>query len=132
MLPNRQTQVRFFQFAVVGGLAAGVQFASLGLLKGWTPPRLAYTISYALSVATHYSLNRFWALRSHRRDTLRQFLEYLGTVAIGYAISFSCFNLFFGVCHIGIMGSTAFAIPPSTGIVFLLLNYRVFHHRGAG
>lgn len=131
MLPNRQTQVRFFSFIVVGGTGALVQFASLWLLKSVLPARIAYTIAFVLSVATHYSLNRFWALRSIRRDTFQQFLEYLATVAVSYVISFACFNLCYAVFHLGIMVSTALAIPPSTGVVFLLLNYRVFHHRTA-
>lgn len=129
MLPNRQTQVRFVQFCTVGILAGVVQFASLWFLKAFLTARIAYTVSFVLSVITHYSLNRFWALRSARRDTLQQALEYLATIAVSYLISFSCFNLFYAVCHIGIMLSTALAIPPSTGVVFLLLNYRVFRRR---
>jgi len=129
MLPNRKTQVRFFMFITVGGLGAAVQFASLWLLKEFLPVRLAYTIAFVLSVATHYSLNRFWALRSVRRDSFQQFLEYLATVGVSYVISFVCFNLCYGPLHLGPMVSTAFAIPPSTGLTFLLLNYRVFHHR---
>lgn len=129
MLPNRKTQVRFFQFLVVGGLGVVVQFASLALLKELIPVRVAYTAAFILSVVTHYSLNRFWALRSVRQDTLQQGLEYLATVGVSYAISFGCFNLCYGLFRLGPMLSTAIAIPPSTGVVFLLLNYRVFHHR---
>ena len=93
MLPNRKTQVRFFQFLVVGGLGVVVQFASLALLKELIAVRVAYTLAFILSVVTHYSLNRFWALRSVRQDTLKQGLEYLATVGVSYGISFGCFNL---------------------------------------
>jgi len=126
MLPDRQTQVRFLRFFAVGGFGFLVQLGSLRGLKELLPARLAFSLAFALSVASHYLLNRFWALPSSRRDSGRQFLEYAGTIAISYAISFGCFNFFFGLIHLGIMWSTALAVPPSTLAVFLLLNYRVF------
>ena len=89
MLPSRKTQVRFLQFVVVGGTGLLVQMGSLAWLKLHVSARPAYSIAYVLSVATHYTLNRFWALPSARQDTLRQFVEYLGTVGVSYLVSFS-------------------------------------------
>jgi len=126
MLPDRPTQVRFLRFFAVGGCGFIVQLASLRGLKDLLAARLAFSVAFALSVASHYLLNRFWALPSPRRDSGRQFLEYAATIAISYAISFGCFNLFFGLFHLGVMWATALAVPPSTLAVFLLLNYRVF------
>ena len=34
---------------------------------------VAFSVAYAVSVAAHYTLAKFWALPSERRDTLRQF-----------------------------------------------------------
>ena len=129
ILPDRPTQVRFLRFFLVGGCGFLVQMASLRGLEEILPPRIAFTAAYVLSVATHYLLNRFWALRSRRSDAGRQFLEYLGTIALSYLISFACFNLFFGGLHLSVMWSTALSIPLDPARCFLLLNYRVFRPR---
>jgi putative flippase GtrA len=126
MLPRRETQARFVRFLTVGGLAAGVQFASLALLKRHLGPSLSFTLSFVLSTSTHYLCNRFWALPSDRRDPARQFVEYLATAALSYLINISLFKLGLNLLGLGVMGSAILALPPSTLLVFLLLNYRVF------
>jgi putative flippase GtrA len=128
MLPNRKTQVRFLQFIAVGGTGLLVQLSSLAWLKLHISPRRAYSIAYVLSVVTHYSLNRFWALPSVRKDQFRQFIEYLGTVGVSYLVSFAFFNLFYGLLGFSIMISTVISVPPATLFTFFLLNYRVFRH----
>jgi putative flippase GtrA len=129
MLPSRETQVRFWRFIAVGGISAAVQLGSLAVLKRWFTPTLAFTLSFMMSTATHYSLNRFWALPSERRDRARQLTEYLATAGLSYLVNISLFNLCLHIIGLGVMGSAVFAVPPSTLVVFLLLNYRVFRRR---
>jgi putative flippase GtrA len=124
-----KTRARFVRFFVVGGVGFLVQIGSLRLLKGILPANIAFTIAFVLSVASHYTFNRFWALTSTRRDTGRQFLEYLGTVGVSYLVSLTAFNIALRLLKVGVMWSTVLSVPPSTIVVFLLLNYRVFHHR---
>ena len=126
MLPSRETQARFGRFLAVGGLAAVVQFASLASFRRWLHPDLAFTLSFVLSTSTHYLCNRFWALPSDRRDPVRQFGEYLATAALSYLVNLSLFNLGLDRLGLGVMWSAVLALPPSTLLVFLLLNYRVF------
>jgi putative flippase GtrA len=130
ILTHRETQVRFLRFLVVGGTAYLVQVATMKLFLIWLGTNLAFTLSFICSTSTHYALNRFWALPSSRRDALRQLSEYLGTAALSYAINFSLFRLCLDVFRLGRMWSTAVAVPPSTLVVFLLLNYRVFRRPG--
>lgn len=129
MLPGRETQVRFWRFIAVGGIAALVQLGSLAVLKRWFGPSLAFSISFILSTSTHYSLNRYWALPSERRDRSRQLAEYLATAGLSYLVNISLFNLCLHGIAMGVMWSAVFAVPPSTLMVFMLLNYRVFRHR---
>jgi putative flippase GtrA len=129
MLPDRETQVRFWRFVAVGGTTALVQLGSLAVLKRWLAPTLAFSVSFILSTSTHYSLNRFWALPSVRRDRARQFTEYLATAGLSYLVNVSLFNFSLHVFGLSVMWSAVFAVPPSTLMVFLLLNYRVFRHR---
>jgi putative flippase GtrA len=126
ILTRRETQVRFFRFLAVGGTAYLVQMVSMKLLLGWLGTNLAFTLSFLCSTSTHYTLNRFWALPSTRHDTLRQLGEYLATAALSFAINFSLFRLCLDVFGLDKLWSTAVAVPPSTLVVFLVLNYQVF------
>ena len=126
ILTRRETQVRFFRFLAVGGTAYLVQMASMKLLLARLGTNLAFTLSFMGSTSTHYLLNRFWALPSMRADTLCQLGEYLATAALSFVINFSLFRLGLDVFGLDKLWSTAVAVPPSTLVVFLLLNYRVF------
>lgn len=130
-LTDRETQVRFMRFLVVGGTAYGVQVLAIKLFLLWLGTNLAFTLSFACSTLTHYSLNRFWALPSPRRDTARQAREYLGAVVLSYVMNLSVFHLCVDGFGMGKVLATAVAVPPSTVVVFLLLNYRVFRARSA-
>jgi len=126
VIPGRETQGRLVRFLVVGGTAAGVQFLTLAFFKRWFGPHLAFSLSWACSTSTHYTLNRFWALPSGRRDTAQQLVEYLLTAGFSYAINIALFHLCLTVLGWTVMWSAVVAVPPSTVVVFLLLNYRVF------
>ena len=129
--PERETRMRTLRFLVVGGGSAGVQFVVLALLKGWMSATLAFSLSWVVSTATHYLANRFWALPSARHDTAKQFGEYLFAVALSYVINLGAFKLCQQVFGLGMMWAAFWAIPPSTVVVFLILNYRVFRARSA-
>jgi putative flippase GtrA len=90
------------------------------------PENVAFTLSFLCSSATHYTLNRFWALPSERHDSWRQFAEYVGAVALSWVINIAMFRLCRDLLGLGKLWSTAIAVPPSTIVVFLLLNFRVF------
>ena len=130
-LSDRQTQVRFARFLTVGATAYGMQVLAIKLFLLWVGTNLAFTLSFLCSTLTHYSLNRFWALPSSRQDTWCQLREYLGAVVISFVINFSLFRLCVDGFGLGKIWATAIAVPPSTVVVFLLLNYRVFRARSA-
>ena len=121
-----ETQARTLRFLAVGGGSAGVQFLVLALLRDRWPATLAFSVSWVVSTTTHYLANRYWALPSGRRDAGRQLGEYLFTVALSYGVNLGAFLLCQRVLGLGVMWATFWAIPPSTVVVFLLLNYRVF------
>jgi putative flippase GtrA len=125
-LSDRETQVRFARFLAVGGTAYLVQVATMTLFLLRLGENLAFTLSFLCSSSTHYTLNRFWALPSERTDSWRQAREYLGTVALSWVINFSLFRVCLDVFGLGNIWATAIAVPPSTLVVFLLLNFRVF------
>lgn len=126
MLTHRQTRSRLFRFLVVGGTAYAVQWGTTRIFAPIFVANIAFSLGFLCSTATHYSLNRFWALPSMRDDSWKQLGEYLGTAAISWVINFALFRLCIDGFRLGIMWATAIAVPPSTAVVFLLLNFRVF------
>ena len=132
LLLKRQMQVRFIKFIVVGGMGYGVSLLSFAIFKGLLTPNVAFTVAFILSTSTHYYLNRFWALKSTRSDTGKQFIEYLLTVVLSYSISLGCFKLFRSLVGLDLGLSQALSIPPATVVVFFILNFWVFRaHHGA-
>lgn len=126
LLTDRETQWRLLRFLVVGGGTALVQLAVLRALKARFGETWAFSISWVVSTLTHYVANRFWALPSARSDTAQQAGEYLVAVALSYAINLGVFKLLRVRFQVSTTWSTLCAIPPSTIVVFLILNFRVF------
>ena len=126
LLTDRETQLRLLRFLVVGAGSALVQVAVLRALKTRVGETLAFSISWVVSTATHYFANRFWALPSARDDTVQQFGEYLVAVAVSYVINLAVFKLLRVRFKLSTTWATLWAIPPSTIVVFLILNFRVF------
>jgi putative flippase GtrA len=130
-LTARETQVRFVRFLVVGGGSAAVQLLILWALKSRWPESVVFSFSWIASTSAHYLFNRFWALPSGRRDTGRQFGEYLATVALSYGMNFAAFKFCRAIMGLNVYWSAFLAIPPSTVLVFLLLNFRVFRAKSS-
>ena len=125
-LPNPETCRRLFRFLAVGGGTALVQLGVLWVLQPHLAETLAFSFSWVVSTATHYLANRFWALPSARHDQGKQFGEYLLTIAVSFIINLVAFRFCRDALGLGLMWATLWAIPPSTVVVFLMLNYRVF------
>ena len=126
LLTDRETQIRLLCFLVVGAGSALVQVGVLRALKTRFGETLAFSISWVVSTTTHYFANRFWALPSTRNDTAQQLGEYLVAVAVSYVINLAVFKLLRVRFKLSTTWATLWAIPPSTIVVFLILNYRVF------
>ena len=126
LLTDRETQLRLLRFLVVGAGSALVQLVVLRAFKARFGETLAFSISWVMSTTTHYFANRFWALPSARHDTTRQLGEYLVAVALSYVINLAVFKLLRIRFKLSTSWATLWAIPPSTIVVFLILNYRVF------
>lgn len=131
-LGDRETQWRLFRFLAVGGGTALVQLAVITVLKRVMNETLAFSLSWVVSTATHYLANRFWALPSARHDSAKQFGEYLFTVGVSYLINVAMFKVCREGLGMSVEWATLWAIPPSTIVVFLLLNYRVFRATSKG
>lgn len=126
LLTDRETQLRLLRFLVVGAGSALVQVAVLRALRARLGETWAFTASWVVSTTTHYLANRYWALPSGRHDSIQQLGEYLFAVALSYGINLGAFKLLRHKFGLSPTWATLWAIPPSTVVVFLLLNFRVF------
>jgi putative flippase GtrA len=126
LLTDRETQLRLLRFLVVGAGSALVQVVVLRALRVRIGETFAFTVSWVVSTTTHYFANRFWALPSARSDTGRQLGEYLFAVGVSYLINLAVFKLLRVRFKLSPTWAALWAIPPSTIVVFLLLNFRVF------
>ena len=126
LLADRENLLRLVRFLVVGAGSALVQVAVLRALRNRCGETLAFSVSWVVSTTTHYFANRFWALPSGRGDTVQQLGEYLVAVALSYVINLGVFKLLRIKGGLSPTWATLWAIPPSTIVVFLLLNFRVF------
>lgn len=126
LLTDRETQWRLLRFLAVGAGSALVQVAVLRLLRARIGETWAFSVSWVVSTTTHYFANRFWALPSVRDDAAQQLGEYLFAVVVSYVINLGAFKLLRNKFKLNPTWATLGAIPPSTIVVFLLLNYRVF------
>ncbi len=126
LLTDRESQLRLLRFLAVGAGSALVQVAVLRALKARCGETLAFSISWVVSTTTHYFANRFWALPSGRNDTAQQLGEYLVAVGLSYLINLGTFKLLRNRFKLSPTWATLWAIPPSTIVVFLILNFRVF------
>ena len=106
-----------------------MQFSVLAVSKRILSPNIAFSLSFLTATVTHYFLNRFWALPSYRRDNWRQLIEYIATAGFSYFLNLGLFILCRRMFDFGVMVSAILAVPPSTLVVFLILNYWVFSHR---
>jgi len=126
LLTDRETQWRLLRFLAVGAGSALVQVVVLRLLRARIGETWAFSVSWVVSTTTHYFANRFWALPSVRDDAAQQLGEYLFAVVVSYVINLGAFKLLRNKFKLSPTWATLWAIPPSTIVVFLILNYRVF------
>ena len=126
LLTDRETQWRLLRFLAVGAGSALVQVAVLRLLRARIGETWAFSVSWVVSTTTHYFANRFWALPSGRDDAAQQLGEYLFAVVVSYVINLGAFKLLRTKFKLSPTWATLWAIPPSTIVVFLILNFRVF------
>jgi hypothetical protein len=129
LIQNQQFSGRLVRFFVVGGVSYIANIAAFRVLMRLLSVNAAFSLAFVVSVMAHYSLNRYWALPSIRSDFGKQFLEYIGTTVLSYAMSFTVFNVCHLVFGLSPLWSQVCAQPPSTVFVFLILNFRVFKDR---
>jgi putative flippase GtrA len=125
-LDDREGVFRLLRFLVVGGGTALIQVGILKVLRTRFEETLAFTGSWIASTVVHYVANRFWALPSGRDDSLMQFWEYLFVVVLSYGINLGTFKALRIKFGFSPGWATLLAVPPSTILVYLIFNYRVF------
>jgi putative flippase GtrA len=82
-------QMRFFKFALVGGLGTLLDFSLLTALKliGW-PTLLANSLSFTAGLLNNFTLNRLWTFRQDAQEGWqRQLLQFSLVSLVGLALN---------------------------------------------
>ncbi len=89
LLTNRQEQVRFYKFMVVGAIGSLVDFSIMNLLTrlAGLSLTLAGTISFVCAVISNFLWNRYWTYPDSRSKPLaRQLVMFFGVNVAGVGI----------------------------------------------
>ncbi len=83
ILTNPRERTRFFRFAAVGILGAGVDFGTFNLLVTFAqlPAVAASVCSFTLAVISNFVFNRFWTYPDSRSKRVHQQVVQFGIVS---------------------------------------------------
>lgn len=84
ILSNPRERTRFFRFALVGMIGAGIDFAAFNLLVTFAqiPAVVASICSFSLAVASNFLLNRYWTYPDSRSKRIRHQVTQFGLVSV--------------------------------------------------
>lgn len=119
------TGLRFVLIGIVTfGINNGLFLLSFGYLK--FDYNFSVSLSYFITVACHFYLNKNIAFQANEVRTLIAFPKYLMLLLLNYMITLSCMFLVVEVFHL----SPYFGIPASTVLTlftsFFIMNHFVF------
>jgi len=99
ILQHRNERKRFYKFALVGSMGAGVDFLIFNLLTQWlgVPPVLASILSFLVAMTHNFLWHRYWTFPESRSKRMAHQWVQFGTVSsIGLAIRTILFSLIRG------------------------------------
>jgi putative flippase GtrA len=103
---NRASQITLGKYLAIGGFVFCVDAGSFQLLMvAGVPLAVTTTLSYAIGVCTHFTLNRQLNFRNFERSALSQLRTYLVIVFVSYLLTLLIIEVLFRL----------FAVPPLAG-----------------
>ncbi len=89
IITKSQERVRFFRFAVVGGVGAIIDFSIFNLLAAFLGIQaiFAQVVSFVVAVCSNFIWNRYWTYPDSRSKPLKsQMIQFLLVSVIGLVI----------------------------------------------
>lgn len=114
------------RFSFVGILVLGVDFALIWLFKQMMPRLLAVSLAYPIAVAVHFHLNKRWVFRNQAPTSLGQLIRYAVVVCLCWATTVLVVGSALRWLTANVYLAKLIAIPPATGLSFLLMRRFVF------
>lgn len=118
----------FLFYSVVGGVSALVNFGCFSLFYGGFKLHyeVAVTLSYILSVLTHFNGNRHVTFKKHTHALLPQLKRYVVMLLVNYLITLLIMHITVAFFHfspyIGVISAIAFTV----WVGFLMAKFWVF------
>ena len=125
---------QLWKFGVVGVLTFGINFASFALLYGRVhlPYALAATLAYAITVACHFSLNKFFTFSARQQAFGRNLPRYGLMLVVNYLITILAQWTTVEELHLTPYFGVVLATVGTAISSFFIMKYFVFRHRLAG
>ena len=96
ILQHRNERKRFYKFALVGSMGAGVDFLVFNLLTQWLgmQPVAASVLSFLTAMTHNFLWHRYWTFpESRSKGAARQWIQFGAVSIIGLAIRTALFSL---------------------------------------
>ncbi len=96
ILQHRNERKRFYKFALVGSMGAGVDFIVFNALTQGlgVPPVLASVLSFLTAMTHNFLWHRYWTFpESRSKRAVHQWVQFGAVSAVGLAIRTTLFSL---------------------------------------
>jgi len=114
----------------IGVLATSIDLLTLRWLLAHNSNRfIAVTVAYALSVAVHFTLNKYLSFRNFERDIHRQLPRYFLVIAGSYVLTVGCVEIGVRLFALNAMVSKVFSIAFVFPLSFLAHRSFTFDRR---
>ncbi|HEY0455677.1 MAG TPA: GtrA family protein [Verrucomicrobiae bacterium] len=117
---------KLIRFGLTGGVVFCVDVLLVWAFSRWFAPTVAVTLAYALAVALHFCLNKWWVFGSFERAMGREIWRYLIVVFACWACTISIVQIVMAWIYPNVVIAKILAVPPSTLLGYLLMRSFVF------
>ena len=119
---------QFLKYAVVGGLATGLDFIFLYTLVEYGHLFYLYSalISSSVIIWISFSLNKYWTFSNHEKKYFQQFIKYTLSHMIALAVALIVLVTLVEIFHFWYLFAKIFATGAAATINFLLVRNFTF------
>ena len=129
LAPVVSTPEQFRQFVTYGSIsltALILDFVTYALALRVTILPLALACGFSVSIASHFSLNKFITFRSHSRSVVVQFRSYLIVTGTLYVIALCVIESAIRFGHANALAAKLLSIPITLPFGYLSNKYLIF------
>lgn len=105
---NQLKQPQYYTFGIIGGTAFIIDTGTFTMLHAQLGYAISRMISILIAMTFAWLANRTFTFKTQKKISLREWIKYVSTNAIGAFINLS---IFLSLCHISLFLKTYYLIP---------------------